>query len=84
MTVPAPGRLSTMTGAAKNFETSGVKVLTTESSVLAPPGKGTMTLTVCPFGQTDWALALKLKAANTVSAPAATILRLLINIKPPC
>jgi hypothetical protein len=72
-----------MTGAAKNFETSGVIVLTTESRVLAPPGKGTITRTVCPLGQLDCALALKLKEANTVSAPAKKILCLLFNIKSP-
>jgi hypothetical protein len=72
-----------MTGAAKSFETSGVTVLTTESRVLAPPGKGTITRTVCPLGQLGCALALKPKEANTVSAPAKKILCLLFNMKSP-
>ena len=46
MTVPAPGLLSTMTGEPKDLDISGVNVRTTESKVLAPPGKGTIIRTV--------------------------------------
>ena len=45
MTVPAPGRLSTITGTPSARDISGASVRTTESSVLAPPGNGTITRT---------------------------------------
>ena len=69
MTVPAPGLLSTITGEPRDLDISGVTVRTTESKVLAPPGKGTMIRTVWPLGQLACASALKEIAQNKTAAP---------------